>query len=782
MSTRKRNRQQHRKRAAGVSNSLVSDVVDTPATISCQSKSSNDSPPFDQWNCELKDGKVGATKRASQFLPGSEEDDIQWFDSTGELYLPTQSENTFPAVDEGENLEKSNEMSNHQVRFRDPIQGTLGEGTYDFLGGEGNSLMNENMTRSASVAEELSKRFGNQRARCALSDQTAREYARSTMTRNLIRIYHDSMENALSCWLTERNCPYSRLTRDGKPRTAQSEWGPSFSNRMCTRVCRLDAASTSVRGRSLSAAEDQAASRALHKSIMAFASQWSQHFEHDNNLFSSRSLAQDERSLRESLWNDARHSLEASLGVPSFRVVFANILFSLTQRPLNDEEGIGLGELLEKDYAPTYLENAVRQMFSFRYKFAQIRPGTRSQAKSQQIISNALPTSSCSDSPISERENRDTFDLLFWLGVMFDTQIAAMHQRPPVVSDEDSQRSSDSAWALTPLTMSDNSFDLDGFSLYPHRTSKRKRDLWDNFLLQKPASYQIPDKGMPTWPCSHEEAAEILSDAAPVKVLLWRRITQLQTLIYRDEEPELIEEGIQKALLVYRHWNNTYNHFIINCVSNHAVLPPRVQSWYVILAAHWHLGAMLLADVIENIDQANLSLEQQRSSRTTIEFASTLRRDNALAVATLAKCSLEDDLVKSSQFHDCLNDAAFLTEPFTVLLVHSFAKSADILLNSMEMAISSVYCGPIGMFERFREGCEVCIRALKFLGRKSDLASLVARGLLGRLNSKIHLGVNDEENADLASLTGIESHFWTTGAAYNFEELSTVDHASNIWL
>ena len=677
----------------------------------------------------------------------------------------------------------SDDKIKHEAQSQGIFEGSVGKALDEFLSGERISLVDEGAPRYRSLPGEPSSHLRNQRTLCVLSDQTAREYARSTMTRNLIRIYHDSMENALSCWLTEMNCPYSRIARDGKPRTAKSEWGPNFSNRICTRVCRLDTTSTSIRGRSLSAAEDQVASRALHKSIMAFASQWSQHFQHETDMFTSKSLAEDERSLRESLWNDARHSLEASLGVPSFRVVFANILFSLTQKPLNDEEEIGLDQLLEKDYAPTYLENAVRQMFSFRYKFAQVRPCTRPQARSQKMISDIPPTSSCPDSAITKVENRDTFDLLFWLGVMLDTQIAAMHQRPPVVSDEDSQQASDSARGPRPLTTPGASFDLDGFSLQSHQTRKKKHDLWGDFLLQKPAAiYQMPDKFLPTWPCSQEEAAEILSDAAPVKVLLWRRITQLQTLIYRDEEPELIEDGIQKALLVYRHWNNTYNQFILNCVSNHAILPPRVQSWYVVLAAHWHLGAMLLADVIENIDQANLSLEQQRSSRTTIEFTCTLRRDNALAVATLAKCSIEDNSAKSPQFHDCLNDAAFLTEPFTVLLVHSFAKSAETLLNNMEMTMSSVYCGHIGVFGQFREGCEVCIRALQFLGRTSDLASLVARGLRSRLDSKLHLEMNSQELVDLASFTNIESRSWAASSAFNLEELSNVDHTTNAWL
>jgi hypothetical protein len=288
---------------------------------------------------------------------------------------------------------------------------------------------------------------------------------------------------------------------------------------------------------------------------------------------------------------------------------------------------------------------------------------------------------------------------------------------------------------------------------------------------------------MPTWPFSHEEAAEILSDAAPVKVLLWRRITQLQTLIYRDEEPELIEEGIQRALLVYRHWNNTYNIFILNCVSNHAALPPRVQSWYVVLAAHWHLGAMLLADVIENIDQTNLSLEHQRQSRNVIQFSGSLKRDNASAVATLAQCSIcEDDTMKPhpSQFHDSLNDAAFLTEPFTVLLIHSFAKSGYIFLENLQTSLGSIHCGSSGSFNQFRQGCEICIQALLCLGRKSDMASLVARGLSNKLNSKLKPELTSQLNLDMGYIAGMDDYSWASDPAFN---LTTFQATNNdFWM
>lgn len=664
------------------------------------------------------------------------------------------------------------------------LPGSVGTAINDFIQLERAGLASENIPQYYSpVSRHAANRLPNQQVLCSLSDQTARDYARSTMTQNLIRIYHDSMENALSCWLTERNCPYSRISEHGKPRTKQSEWGPNFSNRICTRVCRLDYAATSIRGRSLSVLEDKKASQALHKSIMAFASQWAQNFQKDSNYISSNPLIQNEKSFRESLWNDAKHTLEISVGIPSFRVVFANILFSLTQRPITDQEEIGLDGLLEQDLAHIFLENAVRQMFSFRYKAAQPRPGVQRNMELLEKTAGTLPSSTNTDASLHELENRDTFDLLFWLGVMFDTQIAAMHQRPPVVSDEDSQKASDSVWKTSPFGATEPSLDLDGFSLSSSQLRNGKQDLWGDFLLQKPAGYQTPDKPMPTWPFSHEEAAEILSDAAPVKVLLWRRITQLQTLIYRDAEPELIEGGIQKALLVYRHWNNAYNIFILNCVSNHAALPPRVQSWYVVLAAHWHLGAMLLADVIENIDQTNLSLEHQRQSRNVIQFSGSLKRDNASAVATLAQCSIyEDETMKPhpSQFHDSLNDAAFLTEPFTVLLIHSFSKSGYIFLENLQTSLGSVHCGSSGSFDQFRQGCETCIRALLCLGRKSDMASLVARGLSNKLNSKLKPELTSESNLDMGYIAGMEDYSWASDPAFNLTTFQTTNN--DFWM
>lgn len=82
-------------------------------------------------------------------------------------------------------------------------------------------------------------------------------------------------------------------------------------------------------------------------------------------------------------------------------------------------------------------------------------------------------------------------------------------------------------------------------------------------------------------------------------------------------------------------------------------------------------------------------------------------------------------------FHDSLSEVAFLVEPWTAVLVHSFAKAGYILLESFDIsAEQDVYT------ECLRQNCEFSIRALQYLGRKSDMAYLVARNLSRSLELK----------------------------------------------
>ncbi|KAJ0420313.1 hypothetical protein BJY00DRAFT_323982 [Aspergillus carlsbadensis] len=591
---------------------------------------------------------------------------------------------------------------------------------------------------------------------CIASDQTANQIGRSTMTRNLMRIYHDSMENALSCWLTEHNCPYADPVSALLPFNQRKEWGPSWSNRMCIRVCRLDRASASIRGRALSVEEDKTAARALHLAIVAFASQWTQHAQKGTGLSVPADIAYDERSVRKNIWNEAKHALQHSTGIPSFRVAFANIIFSLTQSPLDETQPAKLGQLLENDGAPVFLENANRQLYTFRHKFArlqreaapavsELRRGSISSTLTE-ALELPTPESQQVDPILANQDHHSTLSLLFWLGIMFDTLSAAMYQRPLVVSDEDSQIAS-----AAPRSSTDPRVNLNYWEV-PDHNPPTKNDVWGDFFL-RPATRQDPNPlsslnphmqpqiqpSQPRWPCSYEEAASVLSEATPVKVLLYRRVTQLQTLIYRGASPVRLEEVIQKTLLVYHHWTCTYQSFMLDCVANHEALPHRIQSWYVILDGHWHLAAMLLADVLESIDRSHLGLESERQSRIASDLIATLRIDNALAVGALARSSLQgQNSTMHRYFHDSLNEVAFLVEPWTVVLIHSFAKAAYISLECLGGSAGESDDGSQGaLAECFQQNCEFCICALKYLGRKSDMASCVAGGLETELLAKV---------------------------------------------
>lgn len=582
------------------------------------------------------------------------------------------------------------------------------------------------------------------------------EFFRSETARNLLRVYHDSIENALTCWLTERNCPYSRNHKQRAPSRSKisisidGEWGQQWSNRICARVCRLDRAYAAVRGRSLTTNEERLASRALHAAIMAFASQWSPESVAKLDMRRSEAMPSPpgkdfERSVPERLWNEASHILHEAAHTESFRVIFAHMIFSLTQRPLGGEGDasglespnrdnkkapglVELHRLFDSDRAPLFLETAVRHMFSYRHKL------TRFQRE-------------CKTGSLSA-EDHETVNLLFWLGVMFDTLTAAMYQRPLVVSDEDSEINGTvtqgQQLVQTDVTADDH-IDLDGWDFATSPTARRRNVLrvWGDLFLQQTPAGELPENSIPRWPCAYETAAETLSDAAPVKVLLFRRVTRLQTLVYRGAEPKQLEEAIQDTFRIYDYWNRTYGLFMQDCVAHHDSLPPRIQSWYVLLAGHWHLAAILLADTVESIDRGRMGLDSHCEARLATNLVAELKTENAVAISRLAQSSLRSGTKSSAttrelqfqfQFHDAvMNDGgAVLTEPWTAVLIRSFARAGYILLDRVRASHDAFN-------EEARRQCGFCIDALWSLRKKSDMAAVAARSLSSSLDEVVRL-------------------------------------------
>jgi len=391
---------------------------------------------------------------------------------------------------------------------------------------------------------------------------------------------------------------------------------------------------------------------------------------------------------------------------------------------------------IEADGPPVHLESGLRLIHSLRSRMAMCGGGRRGRPDVAQYARQRR-----SPGVHLEDADRATVDLLFWLGVMFDTLSAAMHKRPLVVSDEDSDivlnesmQSEHSANNKTELLATDGG---DG--------------LWDEYLFarQQEHSHDSPTR----WPCSFDQAAASLCDAAPVKVLLFRRVCRIQTLLTRNTRGEKVEESIRAALDVCNHWNTLYAPFIQDCIQNHDRLPPRVQSWYVCVTGHWHLATLLLADLVEIVDESGLGLGEATKGRNAGDFIAQFRESNCRVLSDLARCACprEDaSFPQSHDFHFAVNEGALLTEPWTAVLIRAFAKAGVLLLESD--ALLSSLLDEEDAFQR----ADNCILALWFLGRKSDMALSAAKILGNALKQRRKSA--QERVSDLSVF--LESDLW----------------------
>ncbi|KAL5377462.1 hypothetical protein DPSP01_009800 [Paraphaeosphaeria sporulosa] len=573
----------------------------------------------------------------------------------------------------------------------------------------------------------------------------------------LLRIYHDSFETHLSCWLTEKTCPYSRDCDVSLPGNCGPDW-----NRIYHRVFKLDQ-SPSVRGRLLTMPEDRAASRALNLAIFSFASQWAvpdaktrarYPFQIDERTGcirqphrTSSSQTEFNRSLQLNAWHQARKAVHEASDIESFRVVLAHIVFSLTQKPEDESDHVKFSpgsettdpllkaktdedvdmkaceDLFSKldltmndDGPPLYLEQGLRLIHSLRSRMTMAGAFGGRRKKKPRCWKH-LQTSGL------EAADRATVDVLFWLGIMFDTLSSAMHKRPLVVALEDSDLP-----AIRTMVR-------DGQSSpgAPIPSDPRAEDLWDDLLFrrQRMRKQRIHVR----WPCSEDEAASLLCEAAPIKVLLFRKVTRIQTLLARHAQSDKIETAVHSALEVYEHWQRAYAPFLRDCIEHHEELSERVQSWYVCLAGHWHLATLLLADLIETMDETESGLESRRRDRDSLKFIARFREDNCRSLSDIARCAcLQENGIlsqtKSGLFS--IGQGALLSEPWSDVLVRAFAIAGAVLIESAK----APNVGNLGQDDAFRRAGN-CVKALSFLGQRSDKA-LSAANLL---TEELELGV-----------------------------------------
>jgi hypothetical protein len=560
---------------------------------------------------------------------------------------------------------------------------------------------------------------------------------------NLLQIYHDVLEHNLSCWLTEMTCPYQPGSRNTTP--VVPEWGSSWSNRIYQRTIKLDHVAQSCKLLQLTRSQDQAASRALHLAIMAFATQWAQgsrryrekyptgSLDHGDDEIADGIANEFDRMLQHHFWGQAQRALQEVADLESYRVACAELIFGLTQRPWNPDgqspghqmEAPGrkfstdsvlsqVRDIIRKEGPPIYIESAARRMHALKYRCDAFDKGLGKQGGGREKGAHGIAAMSS--------EDRATIGLLYWLAIMFDTVSSSMNERPVVVLDEDCQHE-----AHKEIQQAAN---IDKALV---------RTRWDPDLFVQGS---LEETHQTHWPCSYEVAAEDVIKSAPIKVLLFRHLSYLQNAIRKNAHEEQIEDTIRSTTLLYQYWNKTHGAFFEELVQNYSAVPQRIQGWFVCISAHWHLAALMLADLLEFVDERALGKEDAACSRITSQMARRIRKHSATELSDLARVATPPvrdanlGVPQMPDFHHAVNEGTLLTEPWTMILIRAFTKACVIFLAEADETLR--YAGKtLGHnsddFERNMEQAEDCMKGLWLLGKKSDMAREIAETLLDAL-------------------------------------------------
>lgn len=571
---------------------------------------------------------------------------------------------------------------------------------------------------------------------------------RNLISESLLRIYHDVLENNLACWLAEDTCPYRMEKRKQQDLSMQlvstaetkPEWGADWSNRMYRRVKRLDRVAQDTKLIRLSRSENRAVSKALDLVVIAFATQWAQGKRRTEKLEpvdwgntddESEFGDEFERNLQYSVWEQARKALQDVADLECFRVVYAELVFGLIQKPwiaeeyelstINDHQDMKsailsqVTEIIAQGGPPIILEKGTRMIHALKAQFeAQTAAARRDRLR--KLNGDGQPVNKFT------LEDTKTVGLLYWMAVMFDTVSSSMNERPVVVGDDECEHD-DSPGKLREEVET------------PILSRKWKLDLYAQDDPDKPTQLH--------WPCAYEDATRSVARSAAVKVLLFRYISYLQFAIRKNEHGQPLEDIIQATTVVYRYWNKTHGALFRDLTKNFDTIPARIKSWFPCIAIPWHLGSLMFADMIDFVDDNHLGIETSRSERMATNMALRIRRSSATELADLAAVAAPQDTNSCSEeqlqdFHFAVSNSPLLTEPWTILLIRAFTKAAVFHLgeaDDMHKHEKSVLGYESDEFLASVRRGRSCVKALWLLGSKAEMAKAIAKVLVRPLQS-----------------------------------------------
>ncbi|KAM0269049.1 hypothetical protein ACHAQH_009838 [Verticillium albo-atrum] len=202
-----------------------------------------------------------------------------------------------------------------------------------------------------------------------------------------------------------------------------------------------------------------------------------------------------------------------------------------------------------------------------------------------------------------------------------------------------------------------------------------------------------------------------------------------------------IEETLAATTSLYRYWNVAHGAFFRELLRDFYAVPGRIRSWFFCISAHWHLAVLMLADLVEQIDDEGLSLPCAGRRRAAGKMAAAMREASVREPAGLSRVATPRAARTEPHlpgFHHAVNEGTVLTEPWTIILIRAFSRAAVLFMeeadNYRRYGLTRSWGGVHDGWNSL-ERADDCVRTLFYLGKKSDMARRVADILSGALAS-----------------------------------------------
>ncbi|QPC76476.1 hypothetical protein HYE68_007228 [Fusarium pseudograminearum] len=393
-------------------------------------------------------------------------------------------------------------------------------------------------------------------------------------------LYREGFEVVFGSWMGSYSCPFL--------------FGHTLADKyvsisdLCRHLdgCIVDSGNSQVAGRG------EEAELSLQSTICAFAARWLP-------VTSAVESSENHCNLVQSLWRHARRDMLRIINRPSYRSMLSLLLFALTPIPegiSEEEETDGISGQACVHAALQQIQNLRARQRNLQFSGSKVSPSLRSETVT-------TPESIESSGFINAEST------VYWAALTFDTSASLTLNCRPLLSSGLFGFESELPWRLV-------------------RTCAKMFD--ENARQWKQASADMTD----------ERANQIIAAGASWKLLGWK-LTAIFKEALRDghEEPEVrkayfaVVDSIKQFGIVYRP-------LLDECHKRMPFLGQKTKLRWFSLMLHYHLGILMLVDIIQVTDRQDLlpdikdiSIDAENTIMNTLAFGLhntfTLKRPNS---------------------------------------------------------------------------------------------------------------------------------------------------------